>query len=425
MVDEAPQTKRFNLVSRTCGLMTTWVLAKGNSDNEIPVQPLSSSVKKVGKTLRPTFPLVSKKRSRSPSQHRSVPYPESPRSESESSSSYSSQSSAQALNKQWPSNSAWGSWPITVTPWPLCLLGPDAGSLHSATWPGPALCFHQQRVTGMNEDDGRNVDSKLQDRVENNSTSTDQNACQPENSNRPLRPDPACQVYCGNLTADKVTAQDLIAAFQIRFRALPAFEDLYPTSVETVRSAVIVRSTYAFVTFADGRLASTAIMMSGFHLCGRPIRIGRPKYYRADPSNELQPFDVGPLQRMGLLPLVQANRVSHQYSSAFPKASSKQFHLYCGNLLPGQEGLQELVELITCISMELPEYSVDLGPAMYNIVPARARSDGTSAWLVEFQSEALALAAQAALWHAVLGHRNLVVSLVTKDDARIPTGINL
>lgn len=271
-----------------------------------------------------------------------------------------------------------------------------------------------------------------------------QSPCAPERFD--LRPD--CQVFCSNLSCREVTAEDMRQAFEQRFQALPAFQDHYVKSGMVSHAVMQVnivvnkrskgRSDCAFVTLADRRLASTALMFAGFELCGKQVLVHRPRSYLSPSDGCQPPYDVTQLRRLGLLPREaaaqcdQENRlcrtarlsrgvnllprppspvsggISGRRDTAAslapgPGASLAGNHIFIGNLDAGEDSLQDVAELIHCTCSELPEYRPDLGPAMVDAY----RAAGRNGWIVVLQSVEVAQAAQAVLKKAVLRNQSL------------------
>lgn len=266
--------------------------------------------------------------------------------------------------------------------------------------------------------------------------------CTPERYNLQTE----CQVFCANLSFGEVTAEDLRQAFEQRFQALPAFQDDYVKSGVVSHAVMQVnlvgkrKGETAFVTLADTRLASTALLFAGLELCGKQLHVTRPWTY-VYPSDGCQPpYDVTQLRRLGLLPreaTVQRDNESRPRCTArlsraanlLPRPPSPvsgggpgrdgaavslvprpgpalaNNHIFIGNLAAGEDSLQDVAELIHCTCSELPEYRPQLGPAMVDAYPA----DGRSGWIVVLQSAELAQAAQAVLKKAVLRNQDLKV----------------
>eukprot|EP00930_Biecheleria_cincta_P037892 TRINITY_DN26044_c0_g2_i1.p1 TRINITY_DN26044_c0_g2~~TRINITY_DN26044_c0_g2_i1.p1 ORF type:complete len:607 (+),score=94.70 TRINITY_DN26044_c0_g2_i1:61-1881(+) len=265
---------------------------------------------------------------------------------------------------------------------------------------------------------------------------------------------PDCQVFCSNLSCREVTAEDLRQAFEQRFQALPAFQDHYLKSgvvsyavmqVNIVFKRNVMGKTQskgdcAFVTLADRRLASTALLFAGFELCGKQVLVHRPRSYVSPNDGCQPPYDVTQLRRLGLLPreaAAQCDEESKPHRTARlsrgadllprppspvsggisgrsctaaslvpgPGASLAGSHIFIGNLDAGEDSLQDVAELIHCTCSELPEYRPELGPAMVDAYPA----DGRSGWIVVLQSVEVAQAAQAVLRKAVLRNQSLKV----------------
>mmetsp|Transcript_14596 Transcript_14596/g.42179 ORF Transcript_14596/g.42179 Transcript_14596/m.42179 type:complete len:107 (-) Transcript_14596:109-429(-) len=99
------------------------------------------------------------------------------------------------------------------------------------------------------------------------------------------------------------------------FVSLPEFWERYSWRLTAVvRVNMMAGGVYAFVEFADEVLASTAILMDGFMLAGKKVRVQRPSRNRGAFAGFAQGLDVGPLRQMGLLPM----EVGWRGSSARP-----------------------------------------------------------------------------------------------------------
>eukprot|EP00913_Durusdinium_trenchii_P006928 g6517.t1 len=116
------------------------------------------------------------------------------------------------------------------------------------------------------------------------------------------------ECYVGNLPQNKVDESMLKEAFNRLFYAIPSFIERYPDVVDTVKSVFFPPKSegmFAFVEFVDDVLTTTAIAMSGFELCGRAVRVGRPQHYILPPNGEIPALDLQPLREKGLLPPCQ------------------------------------------------------------------------------------------------------------------------
>lgn len=193
------------------------------------------------------------------------------------------------------------------------------------------------------------------------------------------------ECYCGNLNKDMVTSTVLWQALNRLFQSLPAFRECYPDVPDPVRSLAFPsngQGMFAFVEFCDEVIASTAICMSGFELCGRPVKVGRPQGYQQAHYGELPPLDVQPLRQCGMLP-VAAEFVSVAVSHT---VTSKLKELYFGNLTLGLVTEEVMTELLTPACLELPEYMADAGPPIVKVTMA---TSGTYCF-GQFQSAAVA-----------------------------------
>lgn len=263
------------------------------------------------------------------------------------------------------------------------------------------------------------------------------------------------KVFVGNLSADEVTAVELREAFELRFRALPLYQEQYlqwdGTTSAVQKVAVRGRGNYAFVMFLDGQLASTAMLFYGMEFCGRKLRIDRPTDFVPAPDGAALPMDVGPLRRLGLLPQEDTKEkdfatasksqnsltsppppppplaaalpalfgsVSGSTAKASPPMPPSQIqsmkHIFLGNLPESENTLQDVTEMITCICGGLPAYDPNFGPAMLS-----AKEVHGGGWLIEMQSAALARQAQEHLRGAVFKDKSITV-YVTFGHIPIP-----
>eukprot|EP00438_Fugacium_kawagutii_P026661 Skav231868 [mRNA] locus=scaffold54:16633:30722:- [translate_table: standard] len=106
-------------------------------------------------------------------------------------------------------------------------------------------------------------------------------------------------VVCANLHPD-ATAEDVQQAFEHRFLSLPG---VTCSAVLTVRidSSFKVSATSsirAFVILFDEKLANTALLFEGLDICGRRLRLRRPRECSESSS---EAFDVSTLYRLGML----------------------------------------------------------------------------------------------------------------------------
>ena len=86
---------------------------------------------------------------------------------------------------------------------------------------------------------------------------------------------PERELYVGNL-AEQVTQETLKELFELSLKSV--FQGDARDKVVGVR--LHGEKPYGFVEFLDADLATAALSMSGVHLCGRPLTIGRPAYYQ-------------------------------------------------------------------------------------------------------------------------------------------------
>ncbi|CAE7464042.1 unnamed protein product [Symbiodinium natans] len=264
--------------------------------------------------------------------------------------------------------------------------------------------------------------------------------CPPRNWHAPVlrrgyRPTQATEgerkVFCCNLSPDG-TAAELQQAFELRFRALPLYQERYlamgMAASAVRRVAIRGGGTYAFVTFFDEQLASTAMLFHGMEFCGQKVRTSRPTDFVPAPDGAVPPMDVGPLRRLGMLPQEDGDgahlsmlppppkvmmppppaapapltetpppgATTKAAPPAPPQSLQSMRHLYLGNLPPSEDTLQDVTEMITCICSGLPAYDPNFGPAMLG---AEAANGG--GWLVEMQSPELARQAQGHLCGAI------------------------
>jgi len=168
------------------------------------------------------------------------------------------------------------------------------------------------------------------------------------------------------------------------FNALPMFHEMYPDVSDPVRNVAFPdgKGAFAFVEFFDEVVTTTAVLLSGFELCGRSVKIGRPQGYQPPPYGELPPLDVEPLRHAGLLPVVPEVIVPNMKNVN----SSKIRELYFGNLAAGRVTEQIMMEFLTPACMELPEYDARHGAPITKVSMA---SSGTFCF-VEFQNPDMA-----------------------------------
>lgn len=183
-----------------------------------------------------------------------------------------------------------------------------------------------------------------------------------------LMPKKRRECYCGNLAVGQVSAEILKTALNRLFFALPAFVTTYPDLLDAVRGIAFppaAQGMFAFVEFHDEVLASTALQMSGFELCGRSVKVGRPMGFSNGAYVELQPLDVQPLRESGLLPLMPESPWVPGLGKFM--VTNKLRELYFGNLLTGKVDEEVLTELLTPVATELPEYKPEWGPPVTKV----------------------------------------------------------
>jgi len=148
------------------------------------------------------------------------------------------------------------------------------------------------------------------------------------------------------------------------FLQLPGYVSAYPDRPNPVLSVTIPpgQGTFAFVELIDEVVTSTLILMSGFELFGRAVRIGRPQGYEMPSYGELSALDLTPLRQCGLLP-PQAEAISMAHSTV--ESSTRQ--LYIGNLSVGHVAEKEVNDLLLPICLKLPEYNPEQGPPITKI----------------------------------------------------------
>ncbi|CAK0892591.1 unnamed protein product [Prorocentrum cordatum] len=138
---------------------------------------------------------------------------------------------------------------------------------------------------------------------------------------------------------------------------------------------------FAFVEFQDEMLASTAMLFSGFELCGRSAGMGRPQGYLPPPNGEAPALDVTPLRQRGLLPVAPSNSMCGKN-----QREGKLRELYFGNLVRGKTSPDVILKLIDPVAKRLAEWREQEGHAVTNV---NVGPEGTYAF-VQFQSIQLA-----------------------------------
>lgn len=172
------------------------------------------------------------------------------------------------------------------------------------------------------------------------------------------------EVYIGNLTLGKVTAEVLREALVNLFQSLPAYFLAYPDvhdPIKLINFPSVSQGMFAFAELVDDVTTSTCIQFSGFELGGRPVRIGRPQYYVTPATGDTPPLDVTPLRQSGVIPSVPDNFVFGVL------AANRIRELYFGNLLEGEVTEDVLLELLSPICAQLPEYDPVQGPPVTKV----------------------------------------------------------
>ncbi|CAK9107952.1 Hypothetical protein SCF082_LOCUS50223 [Durusdinium trenchii] len=192
------------------------------------------------------------------------------------------------------------------------------------------------------------------------------------------------ECYVGNLPQNKVDESMLKEAFNRLFYAIPSFIERYPDVVDTVKSVFFPPKSegmFAFVEFVDDVLTTTAIAMSGFELCGRAVRVGRPQHYILPPNGEIPALDLQPLREKGLLPPCQED-----CKAGLVQVCNVMREVYFGNLVIGMVDEEVMRELVEPAMQELPEYVADQGPPITKVT----LMDSGKYCFVRFQSPELA-----------------------------------
>uniref|UniRef100_A0A7S0FG26 RRM domain-containing protein n=1 Tax=Pyrodinium bahamense TaxID=73915 RepID=A0A7S0FG26_9DINO len=193
------------------------------------------------------------------------------------------------------------------------------------------------------------------------------------------------ECYCGNLAAGQVTQAVLWQALNRLFNAVPMFHECYPDVSDPIRNMAFPTGQggmFAFVEFFDEIIANTALHFSGFELCGRPVKVGRPQGYVPAPYGELPPLDVEPLRQRGLLPMAPEVVIPTVKTTV----ANKLRELYFGNLLTGKVTESIMTEFLTPACSQLPEYNPSSGPPISKVTVANS---GTYCF-VQFQSADMA-----------------------------------
>lgn len=196
------------------------------------------------------------------------------------------------------------------------------------------------------------------------------------------------ECYCGNLAQGQVTEEVLRKALNSLFFALPMFMQTYPDVVDVVRSMAWPgqgTGMFAFVEFFDEVLAVTALQMTGFELCGRAVKVGRPQGFSVLGAGDAEPLDVSPLRQMGLLPLIPEEP---SCAGKVPGITvvNKLRELWFGGLQVGSVNESVMFELLTPVCSQLSEFNPDHGPPVTKVTMS---SNGTYCF-VQFQNAEIA-----------------------------------
>lgn len=205
-------------------------------------------------------------------------------------------------------------------------------------------------------------------------------------------------VVCSNLAASRVQTSTLRSALDTMFSMLPDFHRYYANLRSVVLGVTFVGiGSTAFVEFADEILASTAVRIETFELCGHKVRMRRPKSCLKPSGGWARGLNVEPLRLRGIIP-------ERQRSSRLNEETLRR-QLYIGNLQACGTSYDDMFELLSTLCQELPDYRPELGPAVNDIVML----SGGHACFAVFQSEDLALSTQATLRIAVFQGHHLTV----------------
>ena len=187
----------------------------------------------------------------------------------------------------------------------------------------------------------------------------------------------------------------------------------------------------AFIVLFDEKLASTALLFDGLEICGQRLHLRRPHECGPPVDGFVEACDVSILYRLGMLSREPAEPKNERGPERGPnsgpagatsKAAAKPRwrapraprapsaleglkHLYIGNLPERHSSLQDVTELVTCMTSELASYKPEIGPPMVFARPVR------NAWVVEMQSCELARDAQNCLRQMVLDGVQIVCYL--------------
>ena len=201
----------------------------------------------------------------------------------------------------------------------------------------------------------------------------------------------------------------------------PGWQPLRGMTSSAVLSVTIREKTpaVAFIILFDEKLASTALLFDGLEICGQRLHLRRPHECGPPVDGYVEACDVSVLYRLGMLSRQPEARPGP--AGATSKAAAKPGgwraprsapssleglkHLYIGNLPDRHSSLQDVTELVTCMTSEFASYKQEIGPPMVSARPVR---DG---WLVEMQSCQLARDAQNCLRQMVLDGVQLVCYL--------------
>eukprot|EP00931_Biecheleriopsis_adriatica_P121358 TRINITY_DN96441_c0_g1_i1.p1 TRINITY_DN96441_c0_g1~~TRINITY_DN96441_c0_g1_i1.p1 ORF type:complete len:319 (+),score=69.09 TRINITY_DN96441_c0_g1_i1:27-959(+) len=224
----------------------------------------------------------------------------------------------------------------------------------------------------------------------------------PPSSNFGYWPKKRRECYFGNLAVGQVDETVLRQTLNRLFKSLPSFLETYPDVRDVVRAIYFPeqgQGMFAFVEFFDEVLAATAVQLTGFELCGRELKVGRPT--KVPPGMpQPSPLDVKPLRDAGHLP---------EEAEGVGKVSSITNHMrevYFGNLSSGEVDEELMLELVTPACLELPEYDASLGPPVTKVNIAANGKYG----FLQFQNAEMATRVIAIFDDTELLGRNLFVS---------------
>ena len=186
----------------------------------------------------------------------------------------------------------------------------------------------------------------------------------------------------------------------------------------------------AFIVLFDEKLTSTALLFDGLEICGQRLHLRRPHECGPPVDGYVEACDVSILYRLGMLsrpekietdptgptgptgptlgPAGATSKAAAKPRWRAPRAPSALEglkHLYIGNLPERHSSLQDVTELVTCMTSELASYNEEIGPPMVFARPVR------NGWVVEMQSCELARDAQNCLRQMVLDGVQIVCYL--------------